>query len=226
MNLQHFSKTIDHTLLKPDSTEIAVKKLVNEAIENNFASVCVLPHYVGLCNEMLNKSDVAVCTVVGFPLGAHLTEVKQAETRLALSQGAKEIDMVINIAAMKNGDYKLVKDEITALNNLCKEHSAILKVIVETCLLTEQEKIDICNIVSEAGAAFIKTSTGFSTAGATLHDIKLMREHCAPEVRIKASGGIKTLDFAMELIQAGASRIGTSAGLALVNELKNRKYDI
>lgn len=214
-----FARKIDHTVLKPDTDTNIITKLCQEAIEYKFASVCVLPYYVSQAYEILKGSGSLVCTVVGFPIGAHLQSIKEAETLAAIKDGAKEIDMVINIAAMKNGNYSFVESEIRALANICHNENTILKVIVETCLLNNEEKKIVCKAVSNAGADFIKTSTGFSTAGATIDDIKLMRQYCNPETKIKASGGIKTYEFAKELVDAGADRIGTSSGIAIINSI-------
>jgi deoxyribose-phosphate aldolase len=192
-------------------------------VEHGFASVCVLPHYVLQASDLLSESRVNVCTVVGFPLGGTFTYAKLAETGMALVDGATEIDMVMNIPALINGDFATVESDIHSVVELCHKHSAITKVIVETCLLNEKQKIEICKIVTNAGADFIKTSTGFSIGGATVEDIKLMKKHVGENVRIKASGGIRTLDFAIDLIGAGATRIGASAGVQIVNEAKDIK---
>ncbi len=209
---------IDHTILNPDKTSADIYKLCKEAIEFNFASVCVLPHYVAYCRNLLDGTDVKVCTVIGFPLGATHTSTKIAEAESAIEDGATELDMVINIAALKNKDYKLVLEDIEAITQFSHLNNAIVKVIVETCLLDEEEKIKICELVNKAGADFIKTSTGFSTSGATVQDIALFRKYCSADVKIKASGGVRSFDFAMELINAGADRIGTSSGIKIVNE--------
>lgn len=219
MNKLELAKYIDHTLLKPNATKEQFITLCNEAFENHFASVCVLPHYVGLANDILRGSDVKVCTVVGFPLGVTFNSAKMAETGQAISYGATEIDMVINISELINGNHNVVFDDIKLLADLCHANDSILKVIVETCLLNEQQKIDICKIVTDAGADFIKTSTGFSTGGATIADIQLFKKFVGENVKIKASGGIRELPFCLDLINAGANRIGTSSGISLVGEL-------
>lgn len=215
--IKNLAKYIDSTILKPEVKRDQIRKLCQEAIEQGFASVCVLPYYVSFCRKLLAESNVAVCTVVGFPLGSYSMLAKFLEAELAISKGAQEIDMVINIAAFKNRKYHTVGDEIGTMAEFTHAHDVILKVIVETCLLDEKEKIDICKIVSHTGADFIKTSTGFSTFGATVEDVKLLKKHVDKSVKVKASGGIRTREFAIELIDAGADRIGTSAGLTMVN---------
>ena len=209
---------IDHTILNPDKTNEDIYKLCKEAIEYKFSSVCVLPHYVAYCRNLLADTGVKVCTVIGFPLGATHTSIKIAEAETAIEDGAIELDMVINISALKNKDYKTVQEDIEAVTEFAHLNNAIVKVIVETCLLTLDEKIKICEIVSNAGADFIKTSTGFSTSGATIEDIELFRKHCSENVKIKASGGIRSNDFTIQLINAGADRIGTSSGIKIFNE--------
>ena len=208
---------IDHTALKPDTTKEQIKKLCSEATEYGFASVCVNPGYVKLCSELLKNSGVKVCTVVGFPLGATTTAAKVAETSEAINDGASEIDMVINVGALKSGDFDFVKKDIEAVVQAAKE-KALVKVILETCLLTEDEKITCCNICKGAKADFVKTSTGFSTGGATVEDIKLMRSIVKPNLGVKASGGIRDYKTAKAMIDAGASRIGASASVAIVSE--------
>jgi deoxyribose-phosphate aldolase len=210
---------IDHTLLKPESTTKQVAALCDEALQYSFASVCVNPTHVDFAAARLKGSPVKVCTVIGFPLGANETSTKVFETDLAIKRGAREVDMVINVGALKAGDHQLVRQDIVSVVEAALRNNAIAKVIVETALLSEDEKIAICRIVTDAGAAFIKTSTGFSTGGATLDDIRLMRTHCGKDVQIKASGGIRDLAFAQSLIAAGATRLGTSSGAALVQAL-------
>ncbi len=214
------AKYIDHTILKPDATTEDILNLCSEAIKYGFASVCVNPCHIERCVPLLRPSGIKTATVIGFPLGATKSEVKFYEAGLALLAGADELDMVINIGWLKSGRYDELKKEVSDIALLCKDAEKTLKVIIETSLLTEQEKITACKIVSEADAGFIKTSTGFSGGGATLEDIKLMRKHCSSNVKIKASGGIKTLEFALELIEAGADRIGTSSGVSIINEAK------
>lgn len=208
---------IDHTALKSDTTKEQIKKLCSEAIEYGFASVCVNPSYVELCSELLKGSTIKVCTVIGFPLGATTTATKVVEASEAIKNGAKEIDMVINVGAMKSGDFDFVKNDIVAVVQAAKG-KALVKVILETCLLTEEEKKISCKICKEAGADFVKTSTGFSTGGATIEDIKLMRSIVKPDLGVKASGGIRDYETAKAMVDAGASRIGASASVAIANK--------
>jgi len=208
---------IDHTALKPETTKEEIKKLCNEAIEYGFASVCVNPCYVGLCRELLENSTIKVCTVIGFPLGATTTATKVAEAGEAIENGATEIDMVINVGAIKSGDFDFAKKDIVAVVQAAKG-KALVKVILETCLLTDEEKIMSCKICKEAGANFVKTSTGFSTGGATVFDIKLMRSIVKPDLGVKASGGIRNFETAKAMVDAGASRIGASASVAIAKE--------
>ncbi len=208
---------IDHTLLKQDATAEQIDKLCAEAAEYHFASVCVNPWYVPRCVKNLQGSGVKVCTVVGFPLGATTLETKVFETLQAVKSGAQEIDMVMNVCAMKSGSTKAIEQEIQALA-AAVEGSAILKVIIETCLLTKEEKVLACQLAKRSGADFVKTSTGFSTGGATVEDIALMRETVGPDMGVKASGGIRDYATALAMIQAGATRIGASAGIAIVRQ--------
>jgi deoxyribose-phosphate aldolase len=208
---------IDHTALKPDTTTEQIKKLCNEAMEYGFASVCVNPCNVKLCSELLKDSAIKVCTVIGFPLGATTTATKVAETAEAIDNGAKEVDMVINVGALKSGDFEYVQNDIKAVVQAAKG-KALVKVILETCLLTEEEKKISCNICKEAGADFVKTSTGFSTGGATVSDIKLMREIVKPVLGVKASGGIRDYETARAMVEAGASRIGASASVEIAKQ--------
>lgn len=212
------NKYIDHTLLRADATEDEIKKLCLEAKQYNFASVCVNPYYVPFCATTLQSSDVKVCTVIGFPLGQMTTRAKCDETTDAILKGAKEIDMVLNIAALKQEKLDFVTDEIKQIAGICHSHNAILKVIIETCLLDEHNKIDACQCVSNGGADFIKTSTGFSTGGATVADVALMKKYVDPKVKIKAAGGIRSKADALAMIEAGAERLGTSKGIMLVTE--------
>lgn len=209
-----YNKFIDHTLLKQDATPEQIIKLCEEAKQYNFMSVCVNPAYVPLAASVLEGSDVKVCTVVGFPLGMNLTKTKLQETELALSLGADEIDMVINVGMLKDHQDEYVLQEISLLKQSCG--SKILKVIIETCLLTDEEKVRACKLAKEAGADFVKTSTGFSTGGATVHDVKLMRETVGNDMGVKASGGVKTHQDLLDMIEAGASRIGTSSGIKII----------
>lgn len=212
------SKYIDHTLLKADATEKQIIKLCNEAKEYDFASVCVNTCYVPLCAELLNGSDVKVCCVVGFPLGAMSSEAKAFETKWAVENGAEEVDMVINIGKLKDRDFDYVKRDIEAV--VAAKGDAIVKVIIECCLLTDDEKVEVCKICKEAKADFVKTSTGFSTGGANVSDIALMRKTVGPEMGVKAAGGIHSYDEAMAMIEAGATRIGASAGIEIVTSEK------
>ncbi|MBL7999605.1 MAG: deoxyribose-phosphate aldolase [Candidatus Kapabacteria bacterium] len=209
--------TIDHTLLKPDTTATQISTLCAEAREHAFASVCVLPTYVHQANELLDGSNVAVCTVIGFPLGATYGMVKAHEAKEAIVRGATEVDMVMNIADLKNGNFNDVLFDIEEVVEQAHSLGALVKVIIETCLLTDDEKKRASEIVTTSQADFIKTSTGFSTGGATVEDVVLLRASIGKYVRIKASGGIRTPEFAMQLIEAGASRLGTSSGVQLVH---------
>lgn len=220
MTKQEFAKTIDHTILKPDAKFTDIEKLCSEAREYRFASCCVNPFYVKLTNELLVNTGVDTCTVIGFPLGANKTKVKLFEAEQAIIDGAKELDMVINISELINNNLTYVFNEVKQLTELVHQSNCFLKVIVETCLLNTKQKSEIAKIVSDSGADFIKTSTGFSTGGAVTEDIVLFKNTISPNLKIKASGGIRTLDFALELINAGASRIGTSSGVKLVEEYK------
>jgi deoxyribose-phosphate aldolase len=206
---------IDHTLLKPEATVDEIRVLCREAAENCFASVCVNPTYVALCAELLRDSSVKVCTVVGFPLGAHLSEVKAYETRRAIQDGAREIDMVIDIGALKSHDHAKVERDIRAVVDACGPH-VVSKVILEMTLLTTEEKIAGCSLAKAAGADFVKTSTGFAGGGATLEDVKLMRAVVGSDMGIKAAGGIRTQEDAKKMIEAGATRLGTSASIKIV----------
>ncbi len=206
---------IDHTLLKPDATGEAIDGLCKEAKEYEFAAVCVNPYYVRRAKNLLEGTKVRVATVIGFPLGANAKEVKAFETENAIKNGADEVDMVINIGALKNGEHDLVRDDIKAVVEAAKNR-AVVKVIIETCLLTDEEKVVACKLAKEAGADFVKTSTGFSTGGATVEDIKLMKETIGDSLKIKASGGIRDYKTAKAMVDAGASRIGASASIKIV----------
>lgn len=214
----NISSYIDHTLLKPEATTEQITKLCADAAEYNFASVCVNPTYVALANRLLANSDVQVCTVVGFPLGAHVTAVKVFETEQATSDGATEIDMVINIGALKEGNHSLVEQDIAAVVSAAHNQNAICKVIIETALLTDNEKVTACKLAQNAGADFVKTSTGFSSGGATVSDVALMRQTIGPDMGLKAAGGVKSLADAQKMIAAGATRLGASAGVKIVTE--------
>lgn len=207
---------IDHTLLKPDVTSDKIAQLCFEARKYHFASVCVNPTHVKLCADLLSGSDVKVCTVIGFPLGATSTEVKVFETQNALDNGATEIDMVLNIGALKAGENELVARDIRGVVETSHKAGALTKVIIETALLNDEEKVVACLLAKEAGADYVKTSTGFSGGGATVHDIELMRRTVGPTIGVKASGGIHTHEEAEALVAAGATRIGASAGVKII----------
>jgi deoxyribose-phosphate aldolase len=207
---------IDHTLLKPDATQDQVAQLCYEARKYGFASVCVNPTWVELCAQLLKGSPVKVCTVIGFPLGASAPEVKTFETRTAIHQGAGEIDMVINIGALKARDLELVAKDIRGVVAAAHAEGAIVKVIIEAVLLTDEEKTIACLLSKEAGADFVKTSTGFASGGATVHDVELMRKTVGPEMGVKAAGGVRTYQDAENMIKAGATRIGASAGVKII----------
>jgi deoxyribose-phosphate aldolase len=206
---------IDHTLLKPDATREEVEQLCREAAQYCFASVCVNPNWVALCRELLRGSGVKVCTVIGFPLGAHLPDIKAYETRRAIEQGAEEVDMVINIGALKSRDYALVEQDILGVVS-ASSGRALVKVILETSLLTRDEKVMGSTLAKAAGADFVKTSTGFAGGGATVEDVQLMRETVGPDMGVKASGGVRTKEDAEKLVAAGATRLGASAGVKIV----------
>ena len=215
------NRYIDHTLLKADATPEQIKKLCAEAKEYNFASVCVNSCYVPLASELLKGSDTKVCCVVGFPLGAMLSEAKAQETRLAVEAGAEEADMVINVGMAKEGNWDYIKSDIAAV--VAAAHpKAIVKVIIECCLLTDEEKVSACLAAKEAGADFVKTSTGFSTHGATEKDVKLMRKTVGDSMGVKAAGGIRTYADAIKMISAGANRLGASAGIAIMEQAKGK----
>ena len=214
--MEHLNRYIDHTLLKADATPAQIEKLCAEALTYHFASVCVNSCYVPLCAQRLKGSDVAVCCVVGFPLGAMLTEAKAAETRLAVAAGAQEVDMVINVGKAKAGDWAYVEADIRAVVEAAG--AAHVKVILECCLLTDEEKQRACACAKAAGAAFVKTSTGFSSGGATVQDVALMRRAVGPNMGVKAAGGIRTRQDALAMLEAGANRLGASAGIAIVTE--------
>ena len=209
-----YNKLIDHTLLKQDAQPEQIVKLCEEAKQFHFMSVCVNPAYVPLAAKCLEGSDVKVCTVIGFPLGMNLTKTKVEEAELCIKQGADEIDMVINVGMLKAGHNDYVKEEIRLLKEVAG--SKVLKVIIETCLLTDEEKVRACIASKNAGADFVKTSTGFSTGGATVHDVALMRKTVGPDIGVKASGGIHNRKEAEDMVNAGATRIGASCGVQIV----------
>lgn len=214
---QDLAKMIDHTLLKPDATREKIKNLCLEAKEYQFASVCVHPYWVPYAYDLLKQTNVKVCTVIGFPLGATTSNVKAFETKEAIKSGAEEIDMVINIGALKSEHADYVREDIQAVTAVAKG-KAIVKVIIETCLLTKAEIKRACQLAVEAGADYVKTSTGFSTGGATAEDVALMREVVGPNIGVKASGGVRTRQDAEKMIKAGASRIGASSGIKIVKD--------
>jgi deoxyribose-phosphate aldolase len=213
------ARVIDHTLLKTDARKAQIEQLCQEARQYGFASVCVQPVWVEFSSELLNASGVLTCTVAGFPQGATLASVKLFETLAAIRQGAQEVDMVINVGALKDRNTSLVEDEIRALADACHNGKAHLKVIIEACLLTDDEKKLACELSVKAGADFVKTSTGLSTSGATVEDVRLMRLVVGSRVGVKAAGGIRTAKDALAMIEAGANRIGASASVAIVKEL-------
>lgn len=215
------SSIIDHTLLKADATEGEIKKLCLEAIEHQFYSVCVNPSRVELASSLLKNSKVKVCTVIGFPLGATSTHTKVFETIEAIKNGASEIDVVINIGALKDGNCTFVEDEITQIVKESRGR-ALVKVILETSLLTDDEKVMACEAAKRAGADFVKTSTGFSSNGATVEDVALMRKTVGNTMGVKASGGVRTLEKVKEMMKAGANRIGTSSGVSIVKNMPSK----
>lgn len=207
------TKLFDHTILRADATREMVERVCREAREHHFMSVCVNSYYTGFVADELQGSDVRVCTVIGFPLGQMSTKAKAAETRIAVEDGADEIDMVINVGALKGGDDAVVFEDIRAVREACK--GKVLKVIIETCLLNEEEKVRACRLAMEAKADFVKTSTGFSTGGATKEDVALMRKTVGDTMGVKASGGIRDKEKAVEMLEAGADRLGTSATITI-----------
>ncbi len=217
MDLKKLLSTVDHTLLKQTATWEEIRSIIDDGIRYQTASVCIPPSFVKRAAEYA-KGQVNICTVIGFPNGYSTTETKCFETVNAIENGATEIDMVINLGLVKERNYRALSDEIDALSKLCHERGAILKVIIETCLLSEEEKIAMCHIVSASEADYIKTSTGFSTAGATFADVELMRRCCSPDQKIKAAGGISSLEDAEHFLSLGASRLGTSRVVKLVKE--------
>ena len=215
---EKMASLIDQTLLKPDATKDGIRRLCQEAMNYGFWSVCVNPSYISLAATILRDTEVKICSVVGFPLGANTPEVKALEAEKALRDGANEIDMVINLGALKSGDYELVKRDITYVvkQGIRFQRDTIVKVIIETGLLSDNEKALACQVVKESGANFVKTSTGINTRGATVQDVKFIRKIVGPEFGVKASGGIRTYGEAVKLIEAGANRIGTSSGISII----------
>lgn len=217
------NKYIDHTLLKPDASQEQIETLIEEAKKYDFASVCVNPTWVSFAAKALKTTDVKVCTVIGFPLGANTPELKAFETSDAIQNGANEVDMVINIGALKSRNFDLVERDIRAVVEAAK--GTLVKVIIETCLLTDDEKVKACQIAQKAGADFVKTSTGFSTGGATVADVALMRKTVGPDMGVKASGGARSYEDALAFIEAGATRIGASSGVAIMEgDVANGDY--
>jgi deoxyribose-phosphate aldolase len=212
----NLARMIDHTLLKPDATQKEIEKLCEEAKDYGFASVCVNPSYVKLCAKLLHNTNIQVCTVIGFPLGATSSAVKTFETYHAMEDGAREVDMVINIGMLKSGEYEYVQEDIHSVVSAAHSSGVLTKVIIETGLLTDEEKVKACLLAKKAGADFVKTSTGFSKGGATLADIVLMRKVVGPVLGIKASGGVRSKEDALALIANGADRIGASASVKIV----------
>lgn len=216
---EQLAKMIDHTLLKPEATTAQIEQLCAEAKEYSFASVCVNSIYVPQATTLLASSPVKVCTVVGFPLGSMLSQAKAAETRLAIERGAAEIDMVMHVGALKSEDISMLHHDISMVVAECQLNDALCKVIIETSLLDDNEKVIACRVAQDAGADFVKTSTGFSTGGATVADVRLMRQTVGDATGVKASGGIRTLSDALAMIEAGANRLGMSAGVSVMNEM-------
>lgn len=215
----YVASLIDHTLLKPEASEEEVARICSEARRFDFASVCVNPFWVPFAVGAVQDA-VKVCTTIGFPLGANDRRIKMAEAELALSRGAAELDMVLNIGALRSCEHQIVSKEIAELADTAHSRGAILKVILETCLLTDEEKVTACRLAVQSGADFVKTSTGFSKSGATVEDVRLMREAVGENVGVKASGGIRSLDALRQMVAAGANRIGTSSGVQIMNEVK------
>ena len=212
----NYNKMIDHTVLKADTPLETVKRICDEAMEYGFASVCINPCHVAYCADYLKDSDVNVCTVIGFPLGANTSAVKAFETKDAIANGADEIDMVMNIGALKDKNYDLVRDDVKAVVEAA--NGTLVKVILETCLLTEDEIKKACELCVEAKADYVKTSTGFSTRGATIEDVRIMKEAVHGKAKVKAAGGVRTPEGMVKIVAAGADRIGTSAGCSLVKK--------
>ena len=217
---QRVAALIDHTLLKPDATQSDIETLCREAVEYGFASVCVNPAWVALCARMGQGSPARVCSVVGFPLGATVTDAKRYETERAIADGATEIDMVIHVGALKSGHREFVRSDIGAVVDACLTAGALCKVIIEAALLSDEQKVTACTLATAAGAHFVKTSTGFARGGATVADVALMRRIVGPDTGVKAAGGIRDLETLRAMVAAGATRIGTSAGVAIVRQAR------
>ncbi|HEY7335867.1 MAG TPA: deoxyribose-phosphate aldolase [Bryobacteraceae bacterium] len=220
MTKREIAALVDHTLLRPEATPGDIRKLCEEARQFGFASVCINPYWVEIASSEMKNSSVKVCTVVGFPLGANTTAIKLAETSAALEAGALEIDMVLNIGELRGGNREAVREEIAALASITHRAGALLKVILETALLEDEQKCAACVLAKDAGADFVKTSTGFGPRGATAEDVALMRRAVGPEMGVKASGGIRTLEDFRSMVAAGATRIGTSAGVKIVESVE------
>jgi deoxyribose-phosphate aldolase len=220
MRAENVASLIDYTLLKPEATSAHIRRLCEEALQFQFASACVNPYYVPLAAEMLRGSAVKVCTVAGFPLGATTTDAKVFEAQEGIQHGAQEIDMVMNVGVLKSGDDAAVEEDIRRVVEACHRGNAICKVILENCLLSDEEKVRACKIAVRAGADYVKTSTGFSRGGATVEDVALMRATVGPKVGVKASGGIRALGDLEKMVAAGATRIGTSSGVKIVLEAR------
>lgn len=222
---EEIAPMIDHTLLKPTATTAQIEQICAEARQYGFASVCVNPTHVRVCAELLKDAHPAVCTVIGFPLGATASIVKSYETEIAIQDGADEIDMVINIGALKDGNDELVLDDITGVVETAHAKSKLVKVIIETCLLTDKEKERACKLAKEANADFVKTSTGFAGGGATVEDIALMRRVVGTEMGVKAAGGVRSYEDAIAMLEAGATRLGASAGVKIMQgQVSDRDY--
>lgn len=216
--MNNIASMIDHTLLKPEATRVEIETLCSEAKEYKFKAVCINPYYINYCKDLLKDTDVKIATVIGFPLGANTSKVKAFETKNAIEDGADEIDMVINIGALKNKDYMVVKKDIEEVVKAAGEE-IIVKVIIETSLLNKEEKVKACELAMQAGANFVKTSTGFCSGGATAEDVKLMKSVVGDKLQVKASGGVRSMETAKEMIENGATRLGTSSGVKIVKEL-------
>ena len=214
------AKTIDHTLLKPDSSIMQVKQICEEAIKYEFASICILPNFIIYAKDILCGTEVKLCTVIGFPLGAHITPVKLLEMDEAIENGATEVDIVVNNTFLKSGEIERYRDEIFLINDIAQSLNVVTKFIIETSLLNNDEKILATKIVCDSGADFVKTSTGYVGGGATVDDVKLMKENCSGKTKVKASGGIRSLNDAIMMINAGAERIGTSSGIKIIGEFR------
>lgn len=218
------ARMIDHTLLKPEATEAQIRRLCQEAKTQHFATVCINPFWASLCANLLDKSDVGVCAVVGFPLGASLPAAKAYEAKQLCQQGAREIDMVLNIGALKSQDFHTVMNDVAAVVSTCRPHQALVKVIIETALLSDSEKVEACALAKAADAHYVKTSTGFGPGGATVEDVALMRHVVGDDIGVKAAGGIRSYQDALKMIAAGASRLGASAGINIVQEAREESH--